>query len=97
LLSFIVTTARSERQQPATAPAGQRHGNQNCYWLNDESQYVREADALYSAESGFCQHVSHVLRPVSSFSTAPAVTGVLCPDVPGGSLLIAGLCCAFTG
>jgi hypothetical protein len=54
-------------------------------------------NSLTSAESGFCQRVSHVLRSVSSPSTAPAVTGVLCPDVPGGRLLIAGLCCAFAG
>jgi hypothetical protein len=51
--------------------------------------------SLTSAESGFCQRVGHALRSVSSFSTAPAVTGVLCPGVPGGRLLVAGLCCAF--
>ena len=56
---------------------------------------IRMRNFRSSAESGFCQRVSHALRSVSSFTTAPAVTGVLCPDVPGGRLLIAGLCCAF--
>jgi hypothetical protein len=39
---------------------------------------------LNSAESGFRQHVSHALRPISSFSAAPAVTDALYPDVPSG-------------
>ena len=46
--------------------------------------YASRRNALNSAESGFRQRVCHALRPVGSFSAAPAVTGVLCPDVPGG-------------
>ena len=59
--------------------------------------YASRRNALNSAESGLCQRVSHALRSISSFSTAPAVTGVLCPDVPGGRLPIAGLRWEFTG
>ena len=46
--------------------------------------YASRRNALNSAESGFRQRASHSLCPISSFSAAPAVTGVLCPDVPSG-------------
>src|SRR6266567_3299896 len=45
---------------------------------------MRTNEILISAESGFRQRASRALRPISSSSAAPAVTGVLCPDVPGG-------------
>jgi hypothetical protein len=49
-------------------------------------QYVRNypGNVLISAESGFCRRVGGALRLISSFIAAPAVTGVLGPDMPGG-------------
>jgi hypothetical protein len=45
---------------------------------------MRAYEMLISAESSFCQRVGGALRLIGSFIAAPAVTGVLGPDMPGG-------------